>query len=316
MAVRQLPLYIFSGLLVLLLLSYASGQIPLAGLLASALMPLPIILTINRAGWGGGLLVVAAAIATILYLEQFTGSKGEVIPLLHMAVLGICLAVLASRSLPPELVVGGAALLGMVFQAGLLLILSYQQGLPPSAYLEQSVATVWSAMAQIIDKEQVLEKELNQAGLTLAEMLSLIAQLTPALLFINNIVVALGNYLLSRSLGTGRHWAVPKVPLTCWEAPGWLVFVLIGTGFALLVPSQIVRMVALNLLLISLLLYFFQGVAIIAFSFQRFQVPRFLRWSIYGLLILIKPALLLVILMGLVDLWLDFRRLHQPPSEV
>jgi hypothetical protein len=30
---------------------------------------------------------------------------------------------------------------------------------------------------------------------------------------------------------------------------------------------------------------------------------------------MLKPAMLLVILMGLVDLWLDFRRLHRPPSE-
>jgi uncharacterized protein YybS (DUF2232 family) len=71
-----------------------------------------------------------------------------------------------------------------------------------------------------------------------------------------------------------------------------------------------------NVVLICSLVYFFQGLAILAYSFSRFQVPRFFRWTAYLLLILLKPAMLLVILMGLIDLWLDFRQLHRPPSEV
>jgi len=317
MAARQLPLQVIGGLVALLLLYYASGQIPVAGLFVSLLLPLPIILTIDRAGWWGGLLIVAAALAILFYLERFTGVSAELLPLLHMAILGVTLATLAARPLPPELVIGGAALGGMLFQVGVFVVLAQQQGLSPLAYLEQTVATVWSGLSPILDKDQILEKEFNQAGLTLAEVLSLVARLTPALLLMNNTVVALLNYLLSRTLGSERRWAPPKVPLPCWEAPGWLVFILIGAGFLLLVPYQVLQLAALNVLLICLLLYFFQGVAIIAFGLQRFQVPHFLRWSIYLLLIVIKPAMLLVVIMGLVDLWLDFRRLHQPPpSEV
>ncbi len=313
MAAKQLPLQVISGLVALLLLYYASVQIPVAGLFLSLLLPLPIILTIDRAGWWGGLLIVAAALAILWYLEQFTGVKAEVLPLLHMAILGVTLAILAARPLSPELVIGGAALAGMLFQVGIFLVLAQQQGLTTMAYLEQTVATVWSEVSHVLDKDQMLEKELNQAGLTIAEMLTLMAQLAPALVLMNNTVVALLNYLLSCALGTERSCAPPKVPLPCWEAPGWLVFFLIGAGFSLLMPYQVLRLLALNVLLVCLLLYFFQGVAIIAFGFQRFQVPRFLRWSIYLLLILIKPAMLLVVIMGLVDLWLDFRRLHQPP---
>ncbi|MGQ9919715.1 MAG: DUF2232 domain-containing protein [Desulfobacca sp.] len=313
MAAKQVPLPIISGLVALLLLYYASSQIPVAGLFVSLLLPLPLILTIDRAGWWGGLLVMAAALAILFYLEQFTGMPAEVLPLLHMSLLGLILAFLAARPLAPELVIGGAALGGLLFQVGVFVVQGQQQGLSPMAHLEQTVATVWSGLAPVLDKDQVLEKQLQQAGLTFADLLALVAHLTPALLLMNNTVLALLNYLLSRGLGTQQRWAPPKVPLPCWEAPGWLVFVLIGAGFLLLVPSQILRLAALNVLLICLLLYFFQGVAIIAFGFQRFQVPRFLRWSIYLLLIMIKPAMLLVVIMGLVDLWLDFRRLHQPP---
>ena len=75
-------------------------------------------------------------------------------------------------------------------------------------------------------------------------------------------------------------------------------------------------MIGVNVLLICGLFYLFQGLAILTFIFKRFQVPQFFRWSAFLLLVLIKPAMLLVILVGLIDLWLDFRHLHRPPSEV
>jgi|YNPNPStandDraft_1061719.scaffolds.fasta_scaffold66285_2 uncharacterized protein YybS (DUF2232 family) len=316
MAVRQLPWQVMSGLAALLILQYSAMQLPVVGLLLGALVPLPIILTISRAGWWAGLLVAGGALAVNFYIGQISTLRLEALPLLHLTFLAAALAWLASRAYPAEAVIGGAALGGMIIQVGLFVFMAYQQGLKPLAYLEQTVTSVWSDVSHLLDQGQGLEKELAQLDLTMADLLSWVVRLTPAMLFVNNTLVALVNYLCSRALNEPGPWAPPKVPLPCWEAPGWLVFVLIGTGFALLVPSQVLQVVALNLLLVCLLLYFLQGVAIIAFGFQRYQVPRLLRWTIYLLLILLKPAMVLVILMGVTDLWLDYRRLHQPPSEV
>ena len=40
-------------------------------------MPLPTILTIRRAGWLPGLLLVAAGIGMMFYVEHFSGIKAE-----------------------------------------------------------------------------------------------------------------------------------------------------------------------------------------------------------------------------------------------
>ncbi len=312
---NKLPWQLMSGLLALLLFYYASVQIPLAGLLVTVMLPLPILLTIDRTGYAGGLLVAAVAVAVVFYQRLVTGLELEILPLVQMILLALALAALASQSRPPELVIGGAGFLGMLFQMGVFAFQAQQQGLSPLAHLEQTITAAWSSLAEVLDKEQAWEKDLAALGLKPAEMVSLAARLSPALLLMNNSLVAWINYLLCRSLGTQSRWRQPQVPLPCWEAPGWLVFIFIGAGFLLLFPWQVLQITALNVLLVCLLVYFFQGLAIIAFNFQRFRVPRFLRASIYLLLILIKPAMLVVTIMGLVDLWLDFRRLHQPPSE-
>lgn len=316
MAAKQVPIIVINSLLALLALYYASIQVPVAGLVIGALMPLPTILTIRRAGWVAGVLLVAAGVGMMYYVEHFSGIKAEVLPFLHMALIGFGVGFFASRQYPLEVIVGGTVLLAVATQIAVFLVLAWQEGLTPLAYLQRSVEEIWTAMARLVEKEQFLQQELHLSGLQMADITTTIAQVIPALLLINSTLVVLLNFLLSRYLGGQQGWEDPKLPLACWEAPGWLVFALIGAGFLLLVPNQIGNMIGINVILVCCLLYFFQGLAILAFSFRRFQVPRFFRWSIYVLLVLVKPAMLVVIIMGLIDLWLDFRHLHRPPPEV
>ena len=311
---KQFPIVI-NSLLVLLLLYYASIQLPVLGLVISALMPLPIIMTIRRAGWLPGLLLVAAGVGMLFYVEHFAAIKAEVLPLLHMAVIGFAIAFFSSRHYRLEVIVGAAVALAVTFQVGVFLILAWQQGVAPLAYLQQTVAEIWTLFSQLVEKEPLLQQEIQLTGVNLAEFTNTIARLTPAFLVINSTLVVLLNYLLSQNLGGLPEYQDRKQPLTSWEAPGWLVFVLIGAGFLVLIPNQVVQLTGVNVLLVCGLLYFFQGLAVLTFNFRRFQVPRIFRWIAYFLLVMLKPAMLLVILMGLIDLWLDFRRLHRPPSE-
>lgn len=315
MLAKQIAIVI-NSLLVFLLFYYASIQLPVFGLVISALMPLPVILTIRQAGWLPGVLLVAAGVGMLFYVEHFSGIKAEVLPLVQMALIGFALAFFTARRCELEIIVGGTVLLATTFQVGVFFLQAWQQGITPMAYLEQTVAEIWRLFTQLVDKEPLLQQELQLTGLNIAEFTAKLAQLMPAFLVINSTLVVLLNYLLSQKLGGLAGVADRRFALSSWEAPGWLVFVLIGAGFMLLIPHQAVQIAGVNVLLVCGLLYFFQGLAILSFNFSHFQVPRILRWIAYFLLLMIKSLMLLVILLGLIDLWLDFRRLHRPPSEV
>jgi len=86
---------------------------------------------------------------------------------------------------------------------------------------------------------------------------------------------------------------------------------LLGAGFLLLAPVTGARFIGLNLLLVVAVIYFCQGVAVVATWFHRLGLPRVLRMIGYPLLFL-HPFFFVIITLGLLDLWLDFRRLHQP----
>jgi uncharacterized protein YybS (DUF2232 family) len=148
-------------------------------------------------------------------------------------------------------------------------------------------------------------------GVAPDQVAALLQRLLPGLLVTNMALVAWLNVILSRQVVFLLGWGEPEPPLYHWVAPEWLIFVLLGAGFLLLVPVTGARYFGLNLIMVVAVLYFCQGVAVVATWFHRLGLPRLLRMIGYPLLFL-NPFFFLIITLGLLDLWLDFRRLHRP----
>jgi len=98
-------------------------------------------------------------------------------------------------------------------------------------------------------------------------------------------------------------------PLNLWKAPEYLVWGVIGCGLALFLPHTAIKVIGINGLLILMTVYFFQGIAIVSFYFDKKRLPRFVRVFLYTLIALQQLILLAVIGLGFFDLWANFRRL-------
>jgi len=80
----------------------------------------------------------------------------------------------------------------------------------------------------------------------------------------------------------------------------------------LLVPTLAAKMVGLNGLAVFMVIYFFQGMAVVAFFFQKKQIPRLARMVLYGLIAVQQLVMLAVIGVGFFDTWFNFRKLGKP----
>ncbi|HJO63605.1 MAG TPA: DUF2232 domain-containing protein, partial [Desulfobacterales bacterium] len=94
-----------------------------------------------------------------------------------------------------------------------------------------------------------------------------------------------------------------------WKAPDFLVWGVIGCGLTLLLPSKALKMFGLNGLIILMTIYFFEGIAIVSFYFEKKEFSRILRLFLYTLIVLQQIILFLIIGIGFFDTWLNFRRL-------
>jgi uncharacterized protein YybS (DUF2232 family) len=115
---------------------------------------------------------------------------------------------------------------------------------------------------------------------------------------------------MARSLLKRRGLFFPAFGvLNLWKAPDSLVWVLIGCGGLLMLPGSTLKIIGVNGLLVLLMIYFFQGIAIVSFFFEKKQFPRLLRIFFYSLIAIQQIVLLVVIGLGLFDIWLNFRKI-------
>jgi uncharacterized protein YybS (DUF2232 family) len=295
-----------------LLIGFLGAQLnPLAYLLVGVLAPLPVLL----AGWRSGelvaLTVALAAAAAIFCLHPVLETVWQNLGFLNLLLMGVLLASLQCRGVtaPQAIMLTVAAL-----TAGALLVFLGQAvylGMAPHDLLAQKSAEIMDSVRKILGDTAGGASVPLVPGVAPAQVEALLQRLLPGLLVTNLALVAWLNVVLSRQMIFLLRWGEADPPLYHWAAPEWLIFVLLGGGFLLLVPVAGAGFFGLNLLMVVAVLYFCQGVAVVATWFHRLGLPRLLRMIGYPLLFL-NPFFFLIITLGLMDLWLDFRRLHQP----
>ncbi len=103
-----------------------------------------------------------------------------------------------------------------------------------------------------------------------------------------------------------------------WSAPESWVFLVVAPGLILaLSGNPWAEAIAGNILIVSIMPFFFQGMAITRFAMDRFQLSPGMRIIGYALLLGLLDVMMFipaVAMVGIMDIWLDFRRLKKPTS--
>lgn len=140
-------------------------------------------------------------------------------------------------------------------------------------------------------------------------------RLIPGMVVCTAIFVIWLNVLVSRKLFY-RETLFPNMEsLRRWHLPFFYVWILIGVSGLLLLDiyvfqNNVLKIIALNIFLVFGLVYFFQGLAILAFYSQRWSVSPFVKIIFYLLFLLFfQPVGILLLAFGFFDSWFDFRKL-------
>ena len=99
-----------------------------------------------------------------------------------------------------------------------------------------------------------------------------------------------------------------KAKLSEYTNPDFFIWILILSllGTFLNSATRPVQEVSLNILNISILAYFFQGLGVLGTYFEIFQIGFF--WRLMWVLILVIQLPIVLSAVGVVDYWLEFRR--------
>jgi hypothetical protein len=122
------------------------------------------------------------------------------------------------------------------------------------------------------------------------------------------VIISLSNILVPKIYLAKRLKNEAFAPVfTQWKLPEPLIWGIITAGALAFWGKGIFNVCGENALLVLSSIYFLQGVAVVAFYFERLKVPTFIRWIIYILLCIQWYGLILVVIIGVSDVWFDLR---------
>lgn len=285
----------------------------LVGVFGAALCvwtPAPLVAVYRRLGQSAGRRALAWAMAGALLAHMDSGGMGGVY-FAYFAAMALVLGESPRVGLRMDWAVAGAAL------AASLLVLAGILG--AASYSGLGVGGVWDSFWAA--ETRLAVRLYRQSGLDPSGLENLqqhlfyvgrvIAAMAPALVISVSLLIAWGNLLLSRRLDPA---ASGPSGLAFWQAPEQLVWPLIAAGLAMVFGWGMYFWAAANLMLVLVVIYFFQGLAVMAFWMDKKNAPRLVRVSIYLLVAVEFFLALLVAAAGLFDTWFNFRRMGLKPD--
>jgi uncharacterized protein YybS (DUF2232 family) len=284
--------------------------IPLIGPIFVVLTPLPILYCYSRLGRLRGLTVLCVSSLTAFAILGYAGQSANQ-PVMFMAGFsGVLISEVLRRHVSVEktFLLSSSAL--FCFGAGLVLYHAFQAGLEPWRMIELRVEEVVRENIALYGQMNLPEEQIRMIRENTPRITRLLSGLFPALAFSGAVLTVWVNLFAGRLLFRSNGMVFPDFgDLSVWKSPEKLVWILIAAGaITLFPPAEWVALLGLNLLIVCGLIYMFHGLAIVVFFFQRKQVPPFFQWLFYALLVAQFYLLVIVIALGLFDLWVDFRK--------
>jgi len=310
---QDLPKDVLSGIAVTSLLFAISAYMPFFGFFTALFIPLPVLFYRQKLGRATGAWI--PGLTVIVMLVTLGKISFDALFFVELLILGFVLSELFERNLSIEKTVLYACGTVITTALGCLLLYGNISGSGMVTMISNYVARNLDMTLTLYQGMGMSEKNIEIISNSLDQIQYVLVRIIPALAVVSTLFVTWATLLLARPMLVGRKLLYPDFgPLNEWKAPDHLVWGAIGCGLVLLLPNSGIKLIGINGLLILMAVYFFQGIAIVSFFFEKKQFPRMLRFFIYSLVAVQQIMLLLVIGLGFFDMWLNFRKLSENKS--
>ncbi len=299
---------ILTGTLLCILIIAIIYIMPLVGVFAWMVLPLPVLFYRLKTGRNSSAIIMAASLAMLVVFTRNFAFNTLYFGSLLMT--GFFLGEFIEKHLSIEKIMLYTcfAVLGTCTAVLFVYSFTYAQGIEHlisnyiSRYQELS-SQLFSESAKLYPDMQVDRQMLEKAS-------SLFVLIFPGI-FINSYLTMIWlNIILIKKVLSKKGIIVKSIEnLNQWKAPDYLVFGVIALSVLIFLPIYTIKIIAVNCLIILMFVYFFQGIAVVSFFFQKKSWPFAIRFFFY-ILIAIQPLFMfLVIGFGLFDTWINFRKL-------
>lgn len=292
------------GSVATLVLFLAYVSLPLFGILPGLFAPLPVMYYTVKSGKRVG---IAAALVTMAVLAIIADPTALLLYLVQCGVISLAVPLFLAKGWGAARTVAYSVAISLAYLLLFAVAVWYFRGVNLHGEVIKGLNSSITQTSILYEKSglkgeelQTLQEGMRQAG-------ALIGRIYPALVLVGLATIAGLNLLALGKVAARRNLPVPVGDFRRFRNPDHLIWFVIVAGFSLLLRNTDVTTAALNILVVTLSLYFLQGLAIIAHWFARFAAPRPVRVVLYALLALQPYLAVAVAVLGIFDLWGNFR---------
>ena len=283
---------------------------PLVSFLSSLFMPLPVMIYRLKLGRRAGAMIPVCMLILISLV------LGRVSPdfFLFAGLLGFgfVLGEYTEHGYPVEKTILYSC--GIIIAAGFFSLFFYsivqETGLIEvvSLYIDKNLMMTLS----LYEKVGMPQENIQMIREAMPAIQYALVRIVPSLLISTSFVAGWANILIARSILMKKGFDLFQTsgPLNRWRSPEMLVWAVIGSCLVIIPDITSLRLLGVNGLIICCTIYLFQGIAVTSFTFEKKHFPLFLRVLLYAIIILNQILLVLLIMVGFFDVWLNFRKLE------
>ncbi|MBN1278071.1 MAG: DUF2232 domain-containing protein [Deltaproteobacteria bacterium] len=291
---------------------FASLWVPFAGPFFSLLTPLPFLYYSTKLGFYNGLKLAGLGIFAVGVIGRLIGQPQIVLFYIQFSLLGLFLAQLFRW----DLSIGKTVFSGTVLMVSIgflfLLITAISKNTGPFEMVLNYIRDNLKETISVYEKVGVSPETAFELESFKKTFLFIISRIYPSLMIIGTSFTVWLNIVIARPLFKAGKLEYPSFyPLDRWKTPDSLVWVVIVSGFSLFFLSGNIKLLAINTLIVAMAVYFFHGLSIMLFFLEKYHVPSWIRIGVYILIIVQQLFVMVLILAGLFDQWIDFRKIHK-----
>jgi uncharacterized protein YybS (DUF2232 family) len=295
------------GITLSVLFCLMSIYIPIAGFIFTLFIPLPLVFYHLKQGRKAGMIIFAASMIAVFFVIQ--NISIDLIFFAELLFLGFLIGELLHYNLSVEKIILYSSC-GVII-SGLICLIAFSSIRSVGIYTLASeyIGENLKLAVDIYKNVGVSEEHIRMISDSMEQIRYVLVGIIPALIVSFTLLVSWINLIISKPLFAKNNLYYPdSVPLNLWKAPDYLVWAVIGSSVLLFFPDKVFKITGLNFLLVLMTIYFFQGIAIISFYFEKKRVPRALKFFLYSLIAIQHFIFLFVIGLGFFDTWLNIRK--------
>lgn len=287
--------------------------VPLLSIAAVPAMPVPAAFITTRHGLGAGTLAsLAAGMICAVFAGPFTG----LLVLLLAALVGVGAGLGLRWGFPVSRLIVSVAvffLVAIILWMGVLLA---STGMGPVMAIESATDQAVEPAGDFYSSVGMSQESIDEAVGRLRDFASTLPYILPAVLLVLSMILSGATVALARQVFERLRQPFPANAsfreFRLHFAFAYLM--IIGLLCELVSPyldspyEGIVSLAGMNLLIVSEVLFFLQGLAIAYFFMCHLEVGRPRRVVVYACMFILQVLFSLVSWLGLFDTWIDYRR--------